>query len=200
MSARTPRLEFWFEFASTYSYIAAEEIESKAGAAGAEVIWRPFLLGPIFAGQGWRDSPFNLYPAKGAYMWRDMERLCRRKALAWRKPSVFPRNGLLAARVATALNAAQELPDFVRSVYRANFSSDLEISEPSVVKEILRSLSLDAEATFERANEDAVKRLLRERTDEAMRRGVFGAPGFFAKGELFWGGDRLQQALEALKE
>ncbi|MGD9544699.1 MAG: 2-hydroxychromene-2-carboxylate isomerase [Methylocystis sp.] len=197
---RTPTLEFWFEFASTYSYIAAEEIESKADAAGVEIIWRPFLLGPIFAGQGWRDSPFNLYPAKGAYMWRDMERLCRRKAIAWRKPSVFPRNGLLAARVATALDAAEQLPAFVRAVYRANFSSDLEISEPSVVKDILRSLSLDEEMIFGRANDDAAKRLLRERTDEAKRRGVFGAPSFFAKDELFWGGDRLEQALEALKE
>jgi 2-hydroxychromene-2-carboxylate isomerase len=194
------KLEFWFEFASTYSYVAVEEIEDKANAAGVELVWRPFLLGPIFAQLGWRDSPFNLYPAKGSYMWRDVERLCELKRIAWRRPNVFPRNGLLAARVATALDAAEKLPAFVRSVYRANFSLDLDISEPSVLKEILRSLSLDEEATFGRANDDAVKRLLRERTDEAKSRGVFGAPSFFAKGELFWGSDRLEQALEALKD
>ncbi|MGD9659314.1 MAG: 2-hydroxychromene-2-carboxylate isomerase [Methylocystis sp.] len=194
-----PKLEFWFEFASTYSYITAEEIENKARAAGAEVVWRPFLLGPIFAQQGWRDSPFNLYPAKGDYMWRDVERLCARKGIAWRRPSAFPRNGLLAARIATALDAAEKLPAFVRSVYRANFSFDLDISDPSVLKEILRSLSLDEAAIFSLANDESVKRLLRARTDEANRRGVFGAPSFFAEEELFWGSDRLEQALEILK-
>lgn len=194
------KLEFWFEFASTYSYVAAEEIEEKAAAARIEVVWRPFLLGPIFAEQGWRDSPFNLYPAKGAHMWRDIERLCQSKGIAWRRPSAFPRNGLLAARVATALDGAEKLAAFVRAVYRANFSDDLDISDPSVLKEILRGLSLDAEATLNRANDESVKRLLRARTDEAKSRGVFGAPSFFAKEELFWGSDRLELALSALKE
>ncbi|RNJ51672.1 2-hydroxychromene-2-carboxylate isomerase [Methylocystis hirsuta] len=194
------KLEFWFEFASTYSYVAAEEIEEKAAAARIEVAWRPFLLGPIFAEQGWRDSPFNLYPAKGAYMWRDIERICQSKGIAWRRPSAFPRNGLLAARVATALDGAEKLAAFVRAVYRANFSDDLDISEPSVLKEILRGLSLDEEATLNRANDESVKRLLRARTDEAKSRGVFGAPSFFAKEELFWGSDRLELALKTLRE
>ena len=194
------KIEFWFEFASTYSYVAAEEIEEKAAAARIEVVWRPFLLGPIFAEQGWRDSPFNLYPAKGAYMWRDIERLCQSKGIAWRRRSAFPRNGLLAARVATALDGTEKLAAFVRAVYRANFSDDLDISDPSVLKEILRGLSLDAEATLNRANDESVKRLLRARTDEAKSRGVFGAPSFFAKEELFWGSDRLELALSALRE
>ncbi|MGJ0426456.1 2-hydroxychromene-2-carboxylate isomerase [Methylocystis sp.] len=194
------KLEFWFEFASTYSYVAAEEIEKIAAAARIEVVWRPFLLGPIFAEQGWRDSPFNLYPAKGAYMWRDIERLCQSKGIAWRRPSAFPRNGLLAARVATALDGTEKLAAFVRAVYRANFFDDLDISEHSVLKDILRGLSLDEEATLNRANDESVKRLLRARTDEAKSRGVFGAPSFFAKEELFWGSDRLEFALSALKE
>lgn len=194
------KLEFWFEFASTYSYVAAEEIEEKAAAARIEVVWRPFLLGPIFAEQGWRDSPFNLYPAKGVYMWRDIERLCQSKGIAWRRPSAFPRNGLLAARVATALDGTEKLAAFVRAVYRANFSHDLDISEPSVLKDILRGLSLDGEATLNRANDESVKRLLRARTDEAKSRGVFGAPSFFAKEELFWGSDRLEHALAALRK
>jgi len=194
------RLEFWFEFASTYSYIAAEEIERKARSAGVEVVWRPFLLGPIFADQGWRDSPFNLYPAKGAYMWRDIERICQSKGIAWRRPSAFPRNGLLAARVATALDGEERLPAFIRAVYRANFFDDVDISEHSILKEILRGLSLDEEAILHHAKDDSVKRTLRARTDEARSRGLFGAPSFFAKEELFWGSDRLEQALEALRE
>ena len=68
-------VEFWFEFASTYSYPAAMRIEAVAARDDVTVVWRPFLLGPVFAAQGWKDSPFNIYPAKGRYMWRDLERV-----------------------------------------------------------------------------------------------------------------------------
>ena len=68
--------EFWYEFGSTYSYLTVSRIEDLAHAAGVTVSWRPFLLGPIFEKQGWNDSPFNVYQAKGRYIWRDMERLC----------------------------------------------------------------------------------------------------------------------------
>jgi 2-hydroxychromene-2-carboxylate isomerase len=87
-------IEFWFEFASSYSYPAALRIEEVAQRAGVRLIWRPFLLGPIFKAQGWNDSPFNIYPAKGNYMWRDLQRVCDALGIPFRKPSVFPRNGL----------------------------------------------------------------------------------------------------------
>ena len=98
---RRPVLEFWYEFASTYSYLAAMRIEPLAEAAGVDIRWRPFLLGPIFAAQGWTSSPFNLFPAKGRYMWRDMERQAAALGLPFRKPDPFPQNALLAARVAS---------------------------------------------------------------------------------------------------
>src|SRR5499427_162859 len=110
-------LEVWFEFASTYSYPAVERVEALAAARGVAVRWRPFLLGPIFRAQGWNDSPFNVYPVKGRYMWRDMERLCARYGLPLRRPSVFPRNGLLAARATLAGADASWVPAFVRRVY-----------------------------------------------------------------------------------
>src|SRR5262245_42672086 len=100
MSQRT--VQFWFEFASTYSYPAAARVEDTARAAGVEVKWRPFLLGPIFAAQGWNDSPFNIYPIKGRYMWRDLERLCTAYGLPLQRPSRFPRGSLVAARIACA--------------------------------------------------------------------------------------------------
>src|SRR5262249_60827422 len=90
-------MEFWYEFASTYSYPAAMRIEAVAGARGLEVAWRPFLLGPLFAEQGWRDSPFNIYPVKGRYMWRDLERTCRRLDLPVTRPKPVPQPSLLAA-------------------------------------------------------------------------------------------------------
>jgi 2-hydroxychromene-2-carboxylate isomerase len=119
------KLELWYEFASTYSYLSAMRIEKVAAAAKLEVTWRPFLLGPIFRAQGWNDSPFNIYPAKGAYMWRDLARICARQGLRLKKPSAFPRNGLLAARIACRYADESWAPEFVRRVYAANFRDDV---------------------------------------------------------------------------
>src|ERR1043166_1117423 len=105
-------IEFWFEFGSTYSYPAAMRIAGLAEQAGATLHWRPFLLGPIFSQQGWNTSPFNIYPAKGRYMWRDRERVCSRMGIAFRKPTVFPRNGLLAARIACQFADAEWMGAF----------------------------------------------------------------------------------------
>ena len=91
-----PVLDFWFDFASTYSYLAASRIGPLAAEAGVEVRFRPFLLGPIFKAQGWDTSPFNLYPAKGRNMWRDLERVCEDTGLPFRRPEPFPQNSLLA--------------------------------------------------------------------------------------------------------
>jgi 2-hydroxychromene-2-carboxylate isomerase len=188
-------LEFWFEFASTYSYLAVERIGSLAEAAGVAVVWRPFLLGPIFAAQGWNDSPFNVYPVKGRYMWRDMERLCARYDLPLKQPSRFPRNGLLAARVAVGADGAPWVPDFVRGVYRANFADDREITEPAVLEAVLRRIGVDPAPALALAATPATKEQLRASTEQAQRLGIFGAPSFVARGELFWGNARLEDAL-----
>src|SRR5262245_28566514 len=188
-------VEFWFEFASTYSYPAALRLEPLARGAGVTLVWRPFLLGPIFAGQGWRDSPFNIYPAKGRYMWRDLARICERLGLPFRRPSQFPRNGLLAARVATAAASAPWQPDFVRDVYRANFADDRDIAQPDVVASVLTALGVDAQPWLEQAGSEAVKQQLRASTDEAMAAGIFGAPTLRVGDELFWGNDRVEEAI-----
>ena len=188
-------LEFWFEFASTYSYPAAMRIEEVARAAGVSVRWRPFLLGPIFRDQGWEDSPFNLYPEKGRYMWRDLERRCEKHGLALRRPSVFPRNGLLAARVALAAADEPWGPEFVRGIYRANFAEDREIAAAQVVASALEAAGAPAAEWLERAGQPDAKQALREQTEAARRAGIFGAPSWLVEGELFWGDDRLEDAL-----
>ncbi len=188
-------MDFWFEFGSTYSYPAAMRVEERARAAGVPLRWRPFLLGPIFRAQGWNDSPFNVYPAKGRYMWRDMERLCADLHLPLVRPSRFPRNGLLAARIACWFEDEPWLPAFVRAIYTANFARDQEIAEPDVVSACLIDAGADAEKALAAAATDAAKSQLRSRGEEAVARGVFGAPSFFVDGELFWGNDRLDDAL-----
>src|SRR5882757_2726181 len=116
-----PTLDFWLEYASTYSYPATERIGALARAAGVRVRWRPFLLGPIFQAQGWETSPFNIYPQKGEYMWRDMERICEGLGLPLRRLDPFPQNSVLAARVALIGLADSWGEDFSRAVYRAEF-------------------------------------------------------------------------------
>ena len=191
-----PAIDFWFEFASSYSYLSVMRIEKLAAAAGVKVRWRPFLLGPVFLSLGWNDSPFNIYPPKGRYMWRDLERLCARYGLALCKPSVFPRNGLLAARVALLGQDEPWIADFAKAVMCANFAEDREISHPAVIGAILSDLGLPADDLLARAASDENKAALRRQTEEAGELGVFGAPTFVVDKELFWGNDRLEMALE----
>jgi 2-hydroxychromene-2-carboxylate isomerase len=189
-------LQFWFDYASTYSYVAAMRVEDAARAAGVEVLWRPFLLGPIFTEQlGIKDSPFNVFPVRGGYMWRDLERLCEKYRLPWRRPSAFPRGSLLAARLGCAAGDAPWAPAFHRAVFRANFAEDRDIAEPAVLRELLAASGQDADALLARAASPETKQALRDRGAEAARLGIFGAPDLVVGGELFFGQDRLEDAL-----
>jgi 2-hydroxychromene-2-carboxylate isomerase len=191
-----PVLDFWFDFASTYSYPAAMRIGPLADQMGVAVSFRPFLLGPIFKAQGWATSPFNLYPAKGNHMWRDLERLCADLSLPFRRPEPFPQNSLLAARTALVGLAQDWGEDFCRAVYRAEFGEGRQIEDAAVIGDILAGLKVDAPPVLEAAQSDETKSALRLQTERAQQLGIFGAPSFTtADGELFWGNDRLERAL-----
>lgn len=202
MATRQPTLTFWFEFASTYSYIAAVRIEGLAAEAGVNLRWRPFLLGPIFQRQGWTTSPFNLYPAKGRHMWRDMERLCEAMQLPLRRPDPFPQNSLTAARLATIGAGEPWGPAFVKAVYHAEFGQGRDIASLAVLGGVLTELGLPADTLISRARTDeAVKSQLKSTTEDAEARGLFGAPSFTTEaGELFWGNDRLEAAIAWAKD
>ncbi|MDS4019373.1 MAG: 2-hydroxychromene-2-carboxylate isomerase [Candidatus Competibacter sp.] len=188
-------MQFWFDFASTYSYPAALRVEALARQQGISLEWKAFLLGPIFQAQGWNDSPFNLFPVQGRYMWRDLERICADLELPFRRPSQFPRNSVLAARVACRFAAEPWLPDFVRAVFRANFADDRDISQPMVLERCLAGLDLPGAALLQEARSPANKALLRVQTEQAVALGIFGAPTFLVGDEMFWGNDRLDMAL-----
>mgnify|MGYP003508002576 CR=1 FL=1 len=188
-------LEFWFDFGSTYSYPAAMRIEELATSHGLRVSWRAFLLGAIFKAQGITDSPFNIYPARGRYMWRDLGRVCQSEGIPFRRPSQFPRNGLLAARIACWYSDTSWLPEFVRAVYAANFQDDLDISDTSVVAHCLTAIGQNAAEVLAHAQSAESKVKLRAQTDEAAKLGIFGAPFFMVGREPFWGNDRLEQAI-----
>lgn len=189
------QLEFWFEFASTYSYPAAERVAQVVRSKAASVVYRPLLLGPIFAAQGWNTSPFNIYPAKGRNMWRDIERRCEMLGLPFRRPDLFPQSGLLAARVVTALGQHESVPALVCRLYRMNFVDNRDLSQPETLRDALTDVGLDAEHWLTEAKSDATKQTLRQSGERAAALGIFGAPSFTVGDELFWGEDRLDQAL-----
>jgi 2-hydroxychromene-2-carboxylate isomerase len=191
-----PSAEFWYEFASTYSYPAALRVATLAEERGVNLIWRPFLLGPIFAAQGWRDSPFNIYPAKGRYMWRDLERTCAAIGIPFKRPDPFPQPSLLAARVALALQGDQR-SDFSRRVFVAEFGEGAPIGDRATLGALLSSCGADPGETFQRALGDANRALLKAECARASEIGIIGAPCLVAPdGEVFWGNDRLEQGLD----
>lgn len=195
-----PVLDFWFDFASVYSFLSATRIAPLADAAGVQVRWRPFLLGPIFATQGMTDSPFNLFPLRGRHMIRDVKRSADEIGVGFKWPDVFPQSAVLASRIAlVGLKDTSRKPwgeDFSRAVFHAEYAENRVISEPGVIADILTKLKVPVDATFASAQADEIKTELREQTAEAQRREFFGAPTFTTQdGELFWGNDRLEQAL-----
>lgn len=190
-----PALEFWFDFASNYSYLSVMCIEPLAARHGVDVVWRPFLLGPVFKAQGLADSPFVLQPVKGAYALMDTARHCERLGLPWTKPSVFPRRSLLPVRIAM-LGANQPwMGAFCRRIMQMNFGEDRDIDSPEAVSDALNELGLPAAELIAQAQSEPNKTALREQTEEAQRRGIFGAPTFFAGDQMYWGNDRMEDAL-----
>jgi len=190
-----PVLDFFLELASTYSYPAAMRIGGLAQTAGVTVRWRPFLLGAIFKARGWDNSPFNLYPDKGRYMWRDLERVTGALGLPFQRPDAFPQSSLLPARVAHVALAQGWGEAFCRAVYTAEFGAGRSIADTDVVAELLRGLDVAPEPVLARAQSDEIKAKLRAETEAAQRLGIFGAPSFVIGEELFWGNDRLEAAL-----
>ncbi|HEY0987621.1 MAG TPA: 2-hydroxychromene-2-carboxylate isomerase [Kofleriaceae bacterium] len=188
-------IEFWCEIASPYTYLAAMRIEALAAAAGVELRWQPFSLGPIFAAVGWSTSPFEIYPDKGRYMWRDVEREAAALGLAMRRSSVFPRNSILASRVALVGVERGWGPQFIRTALAANFADDRDIASPEVLDDLLGGLGLDGPALRAEAEGAAYRPALRAATQRAVALRIFGAPTFMVGDEMFWGNDRLERAL-----
>lgn len=193
------QVEFWFDFASPYSYLSAMRIEKEAEVRGVEALWRPFLLGPIFADLGWDTSPFNIYPSKGKYMLRDMQRQAEKYGLSLSFPQAlnagFPRNSVLAARMALVALKQDWGKAFCKRVFAAQFVKGADIANADLLISLAAGLGGGAE-TAEEAERLKTKTLLRVNTDRAQELQIFGSPSFVVGSELFWGDDRLEDALD----
>jgi 2-hydroxychromene-2-carboxylate isomerase len=189
-------IEFWFEFGSNYSYLSVMRIELAAHRLGVSVVWKPFLLGPIFRALGMERSPFVAQKEKGAYVQQDMVRQCAKYGLTpWVRPTVFPRAGVLPARIALVGADQPWIAAFCREVMLLNFVRDEDINQAEQLTPILTALALPADDIVARAHSESIKSSLRQQTEEAQAKGVFGAPTFFVGREMFWGNDRLEDAL-----
>jgi 2-hydroxychromene-2-carboxylate isomerase len=171
-------------------------IEKLAQSYAVRVRWQPFLLGPIFQSFGWNNSPFVLQKEKGEYVWKDMARQCRKYGLLWTMPTQFPRLGVLPLRVMLVAEGEPWQSEFARMVMLLNFSHDRDINSKTEIGAILSELGVPSEQILAQAQTEPVKNRLRAQTEIARQRKIFGAPTFFVRGEMFWGNDRLEEALE----
>jgi 2-hydroxychromene-2-carboxylate isomerase len=186
------RVEFHYDFSCPYAYLASTQIEAVAARTGAELAWRPFLLGGVFRAIGAPQVP-SLVPARARLNHLDMHRWADHFGVPLVMPPGHPNRTVLALRAALA--AGGDLPRASHALFHAYWALGRDLSRAEVVREALDEAGLDGAALVRRAEEQAVKDDLRARTDEAVSRGVFGAPAFIVTtdgpGNLYWGQDRL---------
>jgi len=184
-------VEFFYDIGSPYSYMAATQIEAIAADCKATLVWRPILLGGVFKAVG--NSPPATLPARGMYMFRDLQRWSAYYGVPWTLPSVFPTNSLLAMRALTSL-PKEALPAASLALFRAYWVDGRDPAKPEVVTEAIGA------GPVARAQDQDVKDALKAATDEAVARGAFGVPTFFVNGEMYFGNDRLPFVEQALRK
>jgi 2-hydroxychromene-2-carboxylate isomerase len=182
-------IEFFWEPGSPYTYLAATQIERIAAENNAVVQWKPFLLGKVFETRGMK-LPASI-PAKAAYMFKDLARWAQFYQVPITMPKVFPVHSLLASRAAIAAAQLGHEAAAARAVLHAYWGEGRDISQTDVLVAAFTQAGLDAAAIMSRAQEQSVKDQLKENTEEAVKRGVFGAPSMFVGDAMFWGNDRL---------
>jgi 2-hydroxychromene-2-carboxylate isomerase len=190
------QLEFFFDYGSPFSYLADTQLAALAQRTGARVVYRPMLLGAILKETG-NASPMTV-PAKGRYMSVELQRWARRYGVPFAANKFFPINTMRLMRGAVAAQQTGCFAEYHRAIYPAFWVDSANLGEPEVIRSVLVKAGLNADLMLARMEEPEVKAQLRLNTEEAVRRGVFGAPTFFVGEELFWGNDRLTFVEEAL--
>ncbi len=191
------QVEFYFDFGSPYSYLAYKALPAIAAARGAQIAWRPMLLGGVFKATG-NHSPVEI-PAKGKWLQQDLRRWAARYGAVFRHNPHFPINTLVLMRGAVGMQMrGSDFPRYVATVFRAMWAEPRNLGDPVELAAVLRQAGFDADAFQAMVNDAAVKEQLKKNTEEAVARGVFGAPTFFVGEEMYWGQDRLEFVAEAL--
>ena len=195
-----PRLEFFFDYGSPYSYLADSRLPALVERTGAELTYRPMLLGGVFKATGNQSPAVQPCEAKRAYGFLDLRRSVAHAGVPFAGNPHFPINTLLLMRTAVAARRAEVFEPFHRAVYPAFWAEGENLGEPDVVARVVEKAGLDARALLEAAGSPDVKAELRATTEEAVARGAFGAPTFFVGDEMFFGNDRLDFVERTLAE
>jgi 2-hydroxychromene-2-carboxylate isomerase len=182
-------IEFFWDAASPYTYLASTQIEAVAARAGASLVWKPFLLGKVFEATG-NKMPAAI-PAKGKHLFLDVRRWAEHYGVPVGFPKVFPVNSVLALRAGIAAGRHGQGAAFAKAVMKAYWVDGTDIGQAGVIGAVAAALGLDGAALVAQAQEQPVKDELRANTEEAVKRGAFGAPTFFVGEQMFWGNDRL---------
>ena len=191
-------IDFWFSIGSTYTYLTVMRIDDVAEKEDIEFCWHPFSVRVVMTEQN--NIPFRGKPIKMAYMWRDIERRAAMYGFPARVPAPY---GLteydLVNKIAILASAEGWCRDFIKESYRRWFQEGKEISLSPSLEQTLRYIGQVPERVLTAANSEAVEQAHRTATDEARRLNVFGSPSFVVAGEVFWGDDRLHDAIEWAK-
>ena len=190
-----PALDFWFSIGSTYSYLTVMRLPEVARAAGLTVRWRPFNVRHVMMEQN--NIPFANKPVKSAYMWRDIERRAARYGLAPTIPAPYPLPGLVLANQVALLGMEEGWGEaYVRATYRRWFDESLPAGEDPNLADSLREVGQDPGRVLAEARSERIGTALAGETETAMALGIFGSPSFVVEGEVFWGDDRLEDAID----
>ena len=191
-------LEFFFDLGSPATYLAYTQLPALCAETGAQLVYHPMLLGGVFKATG-NASPISV-PAKGRYMFNDLARYAHRYSVTLKFNPHFPINTLVLMRAVTGIQMRQpeRFDDFVDCLFRALWVDGRHLGDPTVVAAVLTEHGFSPEAVLTLANDEAVKTALKDNTEQAVQRGVFGAPSLFVGNQLFFGQDRLDFVREAL--
>ncbi|WP_017256377.1 2-hydroxychromene-2-carboxylate isomerase [Pseudomonas tolaasii] len=191
-------LEFFFDLGSPATYLAYTQLPALCAETGTQLVYQPMLLGGVFKATG-NASPITI-PAKGRYMFDDLARYAQRYNVVLKFTPHFPINTLVLMRAITGIQIHQpeRFQDFIDCLFRALWVEGCHLGDPAVVAAVLTENGFDPEAVLALANDEAVKNALKDKTEQAVKRGVFGAPSMFVGNRLFFGQDRLEFVREAL--
>lgn len=193
------QIDFWFSIGSTYSYLTVMRLTEVEKASGLKFRWRPFNVRQVMVEQN--NIPFKDKPVKSAYMWRDIARRARHYGLTPKLPAPYPLPGLVLANQVAILGVEEGwVEDYTRATYRRWFEDGEPAGEEPNISASLKEFGCNPSSVLEAAQTPQAGRGLDEATDEAMKIGVFGSPTFAVGQEIFWGDDRLDDALKWAEE
>jgi 2-hydroxychromene-2-carboxylate isomerase len=188
-------VEFWLEYASTYSYLSVTRIGKLADERGVPIVWRPFWLYPVREQQG-LPMPFPEGSAREKYMWQDLERRAQSLGLPYRRPEVYPFKSMPIARIAFVGAREGWCRAFTETAFRLHWTQGILMTAPENIRAALQAAGQDDDRVQALASSPEIKEAFTQQASLAIGHGIFGAPSFVVDGELFWGDDRLEEALD----